>query len=57
MTPHIMKRTAFGFFLIFCATAAVLGLLGDFGIKDTAILGIVGGGVFYATMRMIDPPS
>jgi hypothetical protein len=55
MTPRVMRRTVFGSFLIFGATAAVLGFLGGFGIiKDIAILSIVGGGVSYATMRLID---
>jgi hypothetical protein len=50
-----MKRTALGFFLIFSATTATLGALGGFGIiKDIAILSIVGGGISYATMRLID---
>jgi hypothetical protein len=44
------------FFVIFSAMAGAFGLLGGFGIKDIAILSIVGGGVFYATMRLIDRP-
>jgi hypothetical protein len=38
------------------ATAVALGFLAGLGIKDIAILSIVGGGVFYATMRLIDRP-
>jgi hypothetical protein len=49
-------RTAFGLFVIFSATAAALWFLGGLGIIDIAILGIVGGGIFYATMRLVNGP-
>ena len=52
MKSRSMRRTALGFFLIFSATAAVLG----FGIKEIVIFSIVGSGIFYATMQMIDRP-
>jgi hypothetical protein len=38
------------------ATAVALGFLAGLGIKEITILSIVGGGVFYATMRLIDRP-
>jgi hypothetical protein len=56
MTPRIIGRTAFGIFVIFSATAWAFGLLGGFGIRDIAILSVVGGGIFFATMRLIDHP-
>jgi hypothetical protein len=56
MTPRDVGRAPFGIFVISSAMAAAFGLLGGFGIKDIAILSIVGGGVFYATMRLIDRP-
>jgi hypothetical protein len=56
MTFMDIKRTAFGFFVIFIGTAATLGLVDGLSITDVAILSIVGGGVFYATMRLIDRP-
>ena len=55
MTSHGIKRTAFGIFVIFIGTIA-LGLVAGLGIMDLAILSIVGGGVFYAAMRLIDRP-
>lgn len=51
-----MRRAAFGFFWILGTTAAVLGLLGGFGVRDIAIFSIVAGGIFYATMQLIDRP-
>ena len=58
MTPRTIGRAAFGIFMIFSATAAALGLLTGLGITDVVVLSIVGGGMFYATMRLINrPPS
>jgi hypothetical protein len=54
MIRRDIGRAAFGIFVIFSATA--FGLLGGFGIKKIAILSIGGGGVFYATMWLIDRP-
>ena len=56
MTPRDIRRAPLGIFVISCAMAVAFGLLGGFGIKYIAILSIVGGGVFYATMRLIDRP-
>ena len=56
MTPRDVGRAAFGIFVIFSATATALSLLTGLGITDIAVLSIVGGGVFYATMRLIDRP-
>jgi hypothetical protein len=54
MTPRGIGRATSGIFVILSATAAALGLFARFGIEDIAILSVVGGGVFYATMRLID---
>jgi hypothetical protein len=53
MTSHGIKRTAFGIFVVSIGTIA-LGLVAGLGMMDVAILSIVGGGVFYAAMRLID---
>jgi hypothetical protein len=55
MTSHGSKRIAVGIFVIFIGTIA-LGLVAGLGIMDVAVLSIVGGGVFYSAMRLIDRP-
>jgi hypothetical protein len=54
MTPRFIGRVAFGIFVILSAMA--VGLLAGLAIKDIAVLSIVGCGVFYTTMRLIDRP-
>jgi hypothetical protein len=55
VTPHDIGRAGLGLFVTL-SVAVAFDFLAGLEVKDIAILGIVGGGVFYATMRMIDRP-
>jgi len=57
MTPRELGRVVFSLFVIFSATMSALSLLYGFGVRDVTVLSIVGGAVFFGTMRLIDRSS
>lgn len=56
MTPLGAGYVTFGIGVIFVMVTAAIGALAGLGIVDEAVLSIVGGGVFYAAMLMVDSP-